>query len=59
MSENQSFGFLKIAGYGSIIPTPYLLVFPSKKRRLDSVVLAIFFSKWQKFRILKVFNCQI
>jgi hypothetical protein len=32
MSENQPFDFLKIAGHGSIIPKPYLLVLSSKKK---------------------------
>jgi hypothetical protein len=62
MSENRSFDFLKIVGHGSIIPKLYLLVLFTKKKE-DRIIMfcfgKCFFSKWQKIKILKVFNHQI
>jgi hypothetical protein len=61
MSENQSFEFLKISSHGSIIPRPYLQVFSTKKEE-DRMVFCFgkcFFFKMAKFKVLKVFSCQI
>jgi hypothetical protein len=44
MSENQPFDFLKMAGHGSIIPKPYLLVLSSKKKEDRTM-----FCFWQMF----------
>jgi hypothetical protein len=57
MSENQSFYFLKIAGHGFIIPRPYLPILSSKIREDRTMFFfgKCFFSKWQNFKILKVF----
>jgi len=64
MSENSSFHFLKIAGHGCMMPTPYLLIFSLERRKDKTNVLfwqmfSFFLPKWQKFKILKVFNHQI
>jgi hypothetical protein len=37
MNENRSFDFLKIAGHGSIIPRPYLPIFPLKKEKIEQM----------------------
>jgi hypothetical protein len=57
MSENQPFDFLKIAGHGSIIPKPYLLVLSSKKKE-DRTMFCFWqmvFFKMEKVQNLKVF----
>jgi hypothetical protein len=57
-NENQSFDFLKIAGHGSIIRRPYLLVLSLRKRE-DKTVFCFgkcFFFKMAKIQDFKGFQ---
>jgi hypothetical protein len=54
MSENQPFDFLKIAGHGSIIPKPYLLVLSLKKKE-DRTMFFFQNGKFQDFKGFRMF----